>query len=132
MYYSAIGLLAAAILLIENYHILLRPDAAFGKPAWVKYRRFLVAVLVYYATDIRWGILESRKLWVLLFADIRRFAKRQDIWFRKLERKGIPIHWLEKDPFSEASELVGRFLAGMSLPAPGRRMIDTLYGRRSQ
>ncbi len=68
----------------------------------------------------------------LLFADIRRFAKRQDIWFRKLERKGIDIHWLEKDPLGEASELVGRFLAGMSLPAPGRRMIDTLYGRRSQ
>ena len=30
-----------------------------------------------------------------LYTDIRRFAKRQMTWFRRMERKGIPIHWLD-------------------------------------
>ena len=62
MYYSAIGLLAALILIIENQDILKNAKGSFEKPAWKVYRRFLYAVLVYYITDILWGILESRKL----------------------------------------------------------------------
>ncbi|MBR5420518.1 MAG: diguanylate cyclase [Lachnospiraceae bacterium] len=69
MYYAAIGTLALLILLIENQDILLKPDKAFSKPAWKVYRRFLYAVLIYYVTDILWGILEDHKLAVLLFAD---------------------------------------------------------------
>ncbi len=69
MYYSAIGLLAVMILLIENRDILFRRGGAFATPAWRAYRRFLYTVLVYYITDILWGVLESRKLAGLLFAD---------------------------------------------------------------
>ena len=69
MYYSAIGLLAALILLIENHDVLLNLAGAFEKPAWRVYRRFLFAVLAYYITDILWGIIESLKLPRLLFAD---------------------------------------------------------------
>ena len=69
MYYSAIGLLAALILIIENQDILKNAKGSFEKPAWKVYRRFLYAVLVYYITDILWGILESRKLPTALFAD---------------------------------------------------------------
>ena len=69
MYYSAIGLLAALILIIENQDILKNAKGSFEKPAWTVYRRFLYAVLVYYITDILWGILESRKLPTALFAD---------------------------------------------------------------
>ncbi len=63
------GLLAALILLIENQDILFDRKGAFTLPAWRVYRKFLFAVLIYYATDILWGILESRKLSFLLFAD---------------------------------------------------------------
>lgn len=69
MYYSAIGVLAAIILLIENQDILLNRNGAFDKPAWRVYRRFLFSILVYYITDIYWGILESQKLARLLFVD---------------------------------------------------------------
>ncbi len=69
MYYSAIGLLAALILLIENKDILIKPNDAFAKPAWKVYRTFLFAVLAYYATDFLWGVLESNKLATLLFID---------------------------------------------------------------
>ena len=69
MYYSAIGLLAIIVLLIVNHDILLNRGDAFRAPAWKVYRRFLFAVLVYYITDVLWGILEDRKLAALLFAD---------------------------------------------------------------
>ena len=69
MYYSAIGLLAIIVLLIVNQDILLNRGNAFQTKAWKVYRRFLFAVLIYYVTDVLWGMLESRKLALLLFAD---------------------------------------------------------------
>ena len=69
MYYSAIGLLAAMVLWIVNYDILSNRGNAFEEEAWKVYRRFLFAVLLYYLTDIFWGILESWKMVQLLFAD---------------------------------------------------------------
>ena len=69
MYYSAIGILAAMILIIENQDILLKRSGAFELGAWKEFRRFLFAVLVYYVTDILWGILETLHLAQLLIAD---------------------------------------------------------------
>ena len=68
-YYSVIGMLALMILLIENQDILLSRNESFSAPAWKTYRKFLCTVIVYYLTDIVWGILESYKLQALLFAD---------------------------------------------------------------
>ena len=30
-----------------------------------------------------------------LYTDIRRFSKRQMTWFRRMERQGITIHWID-------------------------------------
>ena len=60
LYYSAIGVLALLILLIENRDILFRLYDGFNTKAWKVYRKFLLTVLVYYITDITWGILEAR------------------------------------------------------------------------
>ena len=69
MYYSAIGTLAIIVLLIVNHDILLDLGNAFRAKAWKVYRLFLYAVLVYYITDVLWGILEARKLALPLFVD---------------------------------------------------------------
>ena len=69
MYYSAIGLLAALILLIENQDVIRNLEGAFEKPAWKVYRRFLFAVLAYYVTDILWGVTESAELATLVSVD---------------------------------------------------------------
>ena len=69
MYYAAIEMLAIMILLIENRDIFLNKDGAFELPAWKIYRRFLIAGLCYYITDVLWGIIESYKLPKLLFAE---------------------------------------------------------------
>lgn len=68
MYYSAIGVIAVLLLLIENEDILLNRSGLPAK-AQRRYRRFLLATLAYYASDILWGVIESLKIPVLLFAD---------------------------------------------------------------
>ena len=46
MYYSAIGMLAVIILLIENLDVLINRRGAFGAKEWKMYRFFLFSVLV--------------------------------------------------------------------------------------
>ena len=41
-----------------------------------------------------------------LSRDIRRFARRQLSWFRRMERRGHAIHWLEPDAVEEALALI--------------------------
>ena len=55
---------------------------------------------------------------------IRQFAKRQDIFFRKLEREGNPIYWLPQGDFAQAETLVRDFLAGAPLPPVIYRLAD--------
>lgn len=69
MYYSTIGLLAILVLLVENQDVLFTLHEGFDTPTWKAYRRFLFAILVYYTTDITWGILEGNKLAGPLFLD---------------------------------------------------------------
>ena len=69
MYYSAIGSLAILILLIENMDILTGRADETAIPARRTYKWFLLAVLFYYITDVLWGVIESRKIAGLLFAD---------------------------------------------------------------
>ena len=45
-----------------------------------------------------------------LCASIRHFAKRQETWFRGMERKGVNIHWLPRETSKEA-----RYLAAVEL-----------------
>ncbi|MCR5445165.1 MAG: tRNA (adenosine(37)-N6)-dimethylallyltransferase MiaA [Bacteroidales bacterium] len=43
-----------------------------------------------------------------LFTDIRRFAKRQMTWFRRMERNGVAIHWIDagRPVDAQATELI--------------------------
>ena len=65
-----------------------------------------------------------------LLARIRQFAKRQDIFFRKLEREGHKIHWLEAGRDPDPCTLIEAFLNGESLPEPAFRLCDINYGKR--
>lgn len=64
-----------------------------------------------------------------LLIKIRQFAKRQDIWFRKMERDGHVIHWLPGGDFEQAKTLINDFLSGKSLPEPDIRIKDIDYGK---
>jgi len=45
-----------------------------------------------------------------LAAAIRSFAKRQDTWFRRMERNGVHIHWIDQGNYKEAHEYVAEAL----------------------
>jgi tRNA dimethylallyltransferase len=41
---------------------------------------------------------------------IHQFAKRQETWFRRMEKKGIVINWLQSNDYSLLKESVMKFL----------------------
>ncbi|MBP3763072.1 MAG: tRNA (adenosine(37)-N6)-dimethylallyltransferase MiaA [Bacteroidales bacterium] len=54
-----------------------------------------------------------------LFTDIRRFAKRQMTWFRRMERNGVPIHWLDGTlPVDAKAGLIMQQLTSLSYETP--------------
>ncbi len=65
-----------------------------------------------------------------LLTKIRQFAKRQDSWFRKLERDGFPIYWLDPAQTEEAARLAQIFLTEGrdALPPVTVRLAEIKYG----
>ena len=111
MYYSAIGLLAVLLLFFVNWDILYKPGPSYEKKAWKLYRRFLLAVLVYYVSDVLWGVLESSRLSAPLFADTTVYfaAMAAGVLFWA----EFTVAYLEGDrSFGRALVLAGRILAG--------------------
>ncbi len=70
------------------------------------------------------SLLEMRNQ---LLYKIRQFAKRQDIFFRKIEREGNVIHWLKAGKEPDPVELIELFLAGEPLPEPEIRISEIRY-----
>ncbi len=61
------------------------------------------------------GKIESKeKLFEGLFIAIRQFAKRQETWFRMMEKKGVEIHWLasgsKEERIAQAKEWIATSL----------------------
>ena len=102
MYYSAIGLIAIGVLIIVNQDILRNHKESYVRPVWKVYRRFLIAVLAYYITDVLWGILDSNKLSKLLFIDTTVYFVAMSI--------GILLWALFTVEYLEEKNKVGRFL----------------------
>jgi len=70
-----------------------------------------VETLVYYGLEYKFisrylaGELSCDRMFSLLNTAICQFAKRQRTWFRKMEKEGTVIHWLEGEmPFGEKIE----------------------------
>lgn len=59
-------------------------------------------------------ISSKEELYEGLFIAIRQFAKRQETWFRMMEKKGVEIHWLnagsKQDRIAAARELINSAL----------------------
>jgi len=46
-----------------------------------------------------------------LVTKIRQFAKRQGTWFRRMEKRGAVIHWIDGGDYSSLKDLVSQHLA---------------------
>lgn len=74
--------------------------------------------LIYYGLEYKFltlyltGALKYEEMVEQLNIAIHQFAKRQMTWFRKMERDGCPIHWLDGNmPLDEKVEQVKVWLA---------------------
>ena len=52
------------------------------------------------------GELNYNDMFQKLNSAIHSFAKRQMTWFRKMEKEGVVIHWIDGPDFIEAKELI--------------------------
>ena len=77
------------------------------------------------------GKTTEDEMFETLLAKIRQFAKRQDSWFRKLERDGFPIHWMAPEKVEDAVDLANRFLAGEDPGEPVFRLSNVNYGAQN-
>ena len=57
-------------------------------------------------------IATKDELFEQLFIAIRQFSKRQQTWFRMMEKKGVKIHWLEpaskEERINQALQLISK------------------------
>ncbi|NOY81576.1 MAG: tRNA (adenosine(37)-N6)-dimethylallyltransferase MiaA [Kiritimatiellaeota bacterium] len=89
--------------------------------------------LEYFGLEYRWAVrrlrgeLTDEQFRESLTAAIRRFAKHQDVWFRKMERQGRTIYWIPGGDFRTATSLVERFVEGRPLPPAALRLDDIVY-----
>ena len=62
-----------------------------------------------YVTEYLRGDITRERMFDALNAAIHQFAKRQDTWFRRMERQDIEIHWLDgrTDPEVNAKTVLG-------------------------
>lgn len=64
-----------------------------------------------YLTDYITGEIEYEEMFRLLNTAIHQFAKRQMTWFRRMEKKGFEIHWIDGSlPLEEKLEIVREVL----------------------
>jgi signal transduction histidine kinase/CheY-like chemotaxis protein len=102
MTYSIIGILATILLLIGNRDVLRKQGDSGYSRTRLYYRRFLLGVLVYYITDMLWGILDEHRLTDLQFIDTTIYFVAMIatvvLWTRYvvsyLERKNFFERWL--------------------------------------
>ena len=77
--------------------------------AGVTYERLLQLGLEYkfIALHLK-GELSYDEMFRKLNSAINAFAKRQMTWFRKMEKEGVKINWIDKGDFNEAAELISK------------------------
>ena len=64
-----------------------------------------------YVSEFLRGQFESRNdLYQKLRSAILQFAKRQETWFRRMERKGFEIHWIDRADPEKSLEWVREYL----------------------
>jgi tRNA dimethylallyltransferase len=56
------------------------------------------------------GVMGYDEMFQKLNTRIHQFAKRQETWFRRMEKRGTTIHWINGDDYDEAREIVNTLM----------------------
>jgi tRNA dimethylallyltransferase len=54
------------------------------------------------------GSMSREEMIRTLATRIHQFAKRQETWFRRMERNGVPIHWIDGPDAENAISTIER------------------------
>ena len=57
------------------------------------------------------GLMTREEMVRILNTRIHQFAKRQETWFRRMERNGVRIHWIENAETGKVISLIARLTA---------------------
>jgi tRNA dimethylallyltransferase len=72
----------------------------------IKWERLDLLGLEYrYVSRYLQGQITSDEMFQELYAKICQFAKRQETWFRRMEKRGISIHWIDGEDYSSLKKL---------------------------
>jgi len=52
------------------------------------------------------GMMSYGEMFQMLNTRIHQFAKKQETWFRRMEKKGTTIHWINGDDYGKAREII--------------------------
>jgi len=63
-----------------------------------------------YVSQYLSGTISYEEMFSQLNTSIHQFAKRQETWFRRMERKGVAVNWIDGDNYSLLKESVMRYL----------------------
>jgi len=56
------------------------------------------------------GMMSYGEMFQMLNTRIHQFAKKQETWFRRMEKKGTTIHWINGDDYDQVAEIVKRLM----------------------
>jgi tRNA dimethylallyltransferase len=60
-----------------------------------------------FVTELLTGNIKNKNdLFQKLLPAIKNFAKRQETWFRRMEKKGVKIHWIDKPDLIDTLNLI--------------------------
>ena len=69
MYYASIGIIALIVHVIINFEALRKVEKTSGNLTRLRYRQFLIAIILYYCADAMWGLFYGARLITVTYVD---------------------------------------------------------------
>ena len=69
MYYASIGIIALIVHVIINFEALRKVEKTSGNLTRLRYRQYLIAIILYYCADAMWGLFYGARLITVTYVD---------------------------------------------------------------
>ncbi|MBR1750941.1 MAG: GGDEF domain-containing protein [Ruminococcus sp.] len=73
MYYASIGVIALVVMVIINIETLRKVEKTNSNDARLKYRQYLISLVIFFVSDIMWGFFHEQKWLILTYMDTCMF-----------------------------------------------------------
>ena len=69
MYYASIGIISLIVLVIINFEALRKVEKTSGNDVRLKYRQYLLSLILFYSADILWGFFYEQRWLIFTYID---------------------------------------------------------------